>query len=100
MGCLRVLAGCGEAARYKRFLKHSESTVEKELDLTRFFKRQRINTLAMLALFNARQRSMLHKLSDMVIRESDDEQESDPDNNELLAPDVFDFLSQVPESQN
>ena len=49
----------------------AKSRIDKELDLRKFILRQRMQATALLGLLNGRQSLFVDKMSQMVIRESD-----------------------------
>ncbi len=52
----------------------------KELDLQKFMHRQRLWTTSMLGLLNSRQSLFVNKMSQLIIRESSDSQNTSDDN--------------------
>ena len=66
-------------SRYKRMMGKANVSVAKELDLLKFIRRQRFTQYALFALMNGRQLFMTDKLSNMLIRESSDFEESEDD---------------------
>ena len=65
---------------YKRMLNKSGSILQKELDLRKFIYRQRLTTTAILGLLNGRQSFFVDRMSQMVIRESSNLDETSSDN--------------------
>ena len=88
-------------------LGKSQITVAKELDLVKFFKRQRISMYAILTLLNGRQQYVIDNLSNMLMRESSDFDDSTDDDKELdleKVPDIENhgsniFKSKMPKDQ-
>ena len=64
---------------YQKLLKKSQSTLIKELDLQKFLYRQRLQTTAILGLLNGRQSFFVDKMSQLVIRESSNLDETSSD---------------------
>ena len=64
-------------------LAKAQSSVTKELDLVKFIHRQRLQTFAILATLNGRQRFMVDKMATMLIRESSDLNDSTSLDDEL-----------------
>ena len=60
-------------ARYKDLMAKSESMLSKEMDLKKFILRQRLNTMSNLAALTGKQSSFVDKMSQLVIRESEDD---------------------------
>lgn len=52
----------------------------KELDIVKFIRRQRQNTLTAMALLNGRQKYIIDKLSQLTMRESSNFEEASCDN--------------------
>ena len=50
----------------------ADSIITKELDLAKFFHRQRVQTHAILALLTGKQSYLVEKMSNLIIRESSD----------------------------
>ena len=57
--------------KYKKMMQKANSRIEKELDLRKFILRQRMQVTALLGLLNSHQSLFVDKMSQMVIRESD-----------------------------
>ena len=70
--------------RFKRIMAKASNTVTKELNLVKFLKRQRLNTFATLATLNGGQRFICDKMSQLLIRESSDLDDSTSDDNALM----------------
>ena len=68
-----------ETSRYKRFLSNSKSTLTKEMDLKKFLIRQRLQTTALLGLLSGRQSYLVDKMSQLIIRESSNFEETSYD---------------------
>ena len=60
-------------------MKKSKSVLNKELDIHKFLIRQRIQTHGLLGLLNNRQSKYVDKMSQLIIRESTDFDESSAD---------------------
>ena len=56
--------------KYNRLLHKTQTAVEKEFDLIKFFRRQRITAHALLALLNGRQQFVVDKMSNLLVHES------------------------------
>ena len=74
-GLLWYFINCREAKRYKILLSYSSQALEKELDLTEYFRRMRFQSLAILTLLDWRKKVHLHRISDMVGPKSDTDPE-------------------------
>lgn len=61
-------------------MNKAKSRIDKELDLRKFIHRQRLQATAMLGLLNGRQSLFVDKMSQLVIRESDNLDETSSDN--------------------
>ena len=66
-------------SKYKKMLLKSESSITKELDLRKFIYRQRVTMTALLGLLSGRQSFFIDKLSQLVIRESSNLEETSSD---------------------
>ena len=66
--------------QYKRMMHKATSRIDKELDLRKFIMRQRMQATALLGLLNGRQSLYVDKMSQMVIRESDNFDYTSSDN--------------------
>jgi len=78
-------------------LNKAETSIWKELDLQKFIKRQRVTMYAALALLSGRQQFIVDKMSNMLIRESSDLDEStdeDMDINQRV-PDTFNYGKKI-----
>ena len=64
---------------HRKALFQAQSKLDKEMDLKKFITRQRLQTTAFLALLTGKQSFFIDKLSQMVIRESFDSQETSSD---------------------
>ena len=64
---------------HRKALLQVQSKLDKEMDLKKFITRQRLQTTAVLALLTGKQSFFIDKLSQMVIRESSDSQETSSD---------------------
>ena len=60
-------------------MNKATSKLDKELDLRKFIYRQRLQTTAILGLLNGRQSFFVDKMSQMVIRESSNLDETSTD---------------------
>ena len=69
--------------RYKWYLRKSQSTVTKEMDLRKFLTRQRVATTAMMGLLSGRQSIFVSKMAQMIIREDDTQSENTSSDAEL-----------------
>ena len=72
-----------KARDYNWWLSKSQSSLSKEMDLRKFIIRQRLQTKAVLGLLSGRQSFFVDKMSQMIIRESDDGSEGTSSDNEL-----------------
>ena len=79
----------------------SQSTLNKELDLRKFIYRQRLQTTAILGLLTGRQSFFVDKMSQLVIRESSnlDETSEDAELSDWQR-DNMDYAKAMTESQN
>ena len=77
--CLHRTSMFMETSRYKRFVSNSKSTLTKEMDLKKFLIRQRLQTTAVLGLLSGRQSYLVDKMSQLIIRESSNFEETSCD---------------------
>ena len=86
---------------YRKMILKSQSSLSKELDLRKFIYRQRLQTTAILGLLSGRQSFFVDKLSQLVIRESSnlDETSSDEELSDWQR-DNMDYASVMIEGQN
>ena len=61
---------------HHKVLDQAQSKLDKEMDLKRFITRQRLQTTAVLALLTGKQSFFIDKMSQMLIRESSDSEET------------------------
>ena len=66
--------------QYKKMMYKAKSRIDKELDLQKFILRQRMQATAILGLLNSRQSLYVDKMSQMVIRDSDNFDYTSSDN--------------------
>mmetsp|Transcript_34452 Transcript_34452/g.42513 ORF Transcript_34452/g.42513 Transcript_34452/m.42513 type:complete len:173 (+) Transcript_34452:541-1059(+) len=64
---------------YKRMVTKSRSSITKELDLRKFLIRQRISMVALMGLLKGRQSFFVDKMSQLIIRESSNMEETSED---------------------
>ena len=64
------LFDCKGRKRYRQMMDKATSTVEEELDLVKFIRRQRFLTMAILTQLNTRQQVILQKFSRLQLHES------------------------------
>ena len=60
-------------------MRKSRSSISKELDIVKFIQRQRMTMIALLSLFSGRQKVLIDKMSQMLIRESSNFEETSSD---------------------
>ena len=65
--------------KYKKLLVKSQSKLQKELDLKKFIHRQRVTMTAILGLLSGRQSYFVDKMSQLIIRESSNLEETSDD---------------------
>ena len=80
----------------------SESSLTKELDLRKFIYRQRLQTTAILGLLSGAQSFFVDKMSQLVIRESSnlEETSSDDELSDLQGKDTMDYAKNMTLSDN
>ena len=66
-------------SNYRKMMNKASSMLNKELDLRKFIYRQRVQTTAILGLLSGRQTFFVDKMSQMVIRESSNLDETSSD---------------------
>jgi len=79
----------GRKAHYKWKMARASNILMKEMDLPKFLQRQRATMFALMALLNRRQRYAIDRMSRPVLRESDNLEDTSPDdelNGETLGP--------------
>ena len=64
---------------HRKTLIQAESKLDKEMDLQKFITRQRLQTVAVLALLSGKQSFFIDKMSQMLIRESSNFEETSDD---------------------
>ena len=73
------VATCCFRTKYKKLIKKSQSSLGKELDLRKFIYRQRLFVTSMIGLLSGRQSFFVDKMSQMMIRESSNLDETSDD---------------------
>lgn len=86
---------------YKRMMNKAKSSLSKELDLRKFIYRQRLQTTALLGLLSGRQSFFVDRMSQLVIRESSNLEETSQDS-ELSdwQVDNMDYAKRMVQSSN
>lgn len=99
VNCYRSFFCC--LKNYRQMLLKSQSKISKELDLRKFIYRQRLQTTAILGLLTGRQNFFVDKMSQLVIRESSNLDETS-DDSELSdwQQDNMDYAKALAESRN
>ena len=70
---------CCRNTRYQKLIQKSQSSITKELDLRKFIYRQRLQSVAILGILSGRQSLFVDKMSQLVIRESSNFEETSGD---------------------
>ena len=86
---------------YTKVLNKANTRLSKELDLRKFVLRQRLQTAAIMGLLSGRQKSYIDRISQLVIRESSDLDETSSDR-ELSdwQRDEMDYAKRMAQSSN
>lgn len=86
---------------YKKMMNKAKSSLSKELDLRKFVYRQRLQTTALLGLLSGRQSFFVDKMSQMVIRESSNLEETSLDSGlSDWQVDNMDYATRMVQSSN
>ena len=67
-------------SKYRRMMMKSKSGIEKEMDLRKFIYRQRLQTTAMIGLLSKNQSFFVDRMSQLIIRESSNFEDTSSDN--------------------
>ena len=89
--------------QHKRQLKKSLIQIDKELDLKKFLYRSRISVASLLGLLTSKQSAFVDKMSQIVIRESSDFDETSEDDeleSKQNEKDMNFFVQKMVRSQN
>ena len=66
----RNFCSCKTRDKHQKWLRKSQNKIQKELDILKFFYRQRITMTSLLGLLSGRQKFFVDKISQPLIRES------------------------------